>query len=140
MKKLCTFALLGLLSVGVCSSPAFAGKPKGNKATTTNTNNSTNTNTTTNGTNSNNVTTQKPTASFVCKTYRKKKSGLSGKEASSDVPDWVKGKAPCKDPMEDGNQFATRMMNEHYPEGWQGTGPTSEYNKIKKYADRGFDK
>lgn len=137
MKKVCTFAILGLLGISICSNPALAGK-KSSQTTTATTNNKSNT--TTSNANSNTTTTPKPVASFVCKTYRKKKSGLSNKEAASDVPEWAKGKAPCKDPLEDGNKFATRMMNEQYPDGWQGTGPGSEYNKLKKYADRGFDK
>ena len=40
---------------------------------------------------------------------------------------------------ENGNQFAKRMMDEKYGAGNYDTGPSSEYNQIKKYGDRGFE-
>lgn len=72
-------------------------------------------------------------------------SGKSGKEASKEVPSWVKekGEAPYVD--EDGKTFAKRVLDEHYGKGqWnkskKDTGPTSDFNQIKKWGDRGFEK
>ncbi|MBT2623214.1 hypothetical protein J7E44_20855 [Chryseobacterium sp. ISL-6] len=71
-------------------------------------------------------------------------SGKSDKEASKEVPSWVKekGEAPYVD--EDGKTFAKRVLDEHHGKGkWNNskkdTGPTSDYNKIKKWGDRGFE-
>ena len=71
-------------------------------------------------------------------------SGKSGKEASKEVPSWVKekGEAPYVD--EDGKTFAKRVLDEHHGKGkWNSskkdTGPTSDYNQIKKWGDRGFE-
>lgn len=68
----------------------------------------------------------------------------SGKEASKEVPSWVKekGEAPYVD--EDGKTFAKRVLDEHHGKGkWNNskkdTGPTSDYNQIKKWGDRGFE-
>ena len=71
-------------------------------------------------------------------------SGKSGKEASKEVPSWVKekGEAPYVD--EDGKTFSKRVLDEHHGKGqWNkskaDTGPTSDYSKIKKWGDRGFE-
>ena len=69
--------------------------------------------------------------------YKKPVSGESGKEATTDVPSWAKGKRPYKG--ESGKDFAKRLMDEKYGKGNYKTGPNSEYNKIKKWGDRGFE-
>lgn len=68
--------------------------------------------------------------------YKKPKSG-SGKDKATDVPSWAKGKRPKKN--EDGKAFAKRLCDERYGAGNYDTGPGSEYNKIKKWGDRGFE-
>ena len=64
-----------------------------------------------------------------------KKSKSSGKEKSSDVPSWAKGEKPKE--SESGNDFAKRLMDKKYGKGNYRTGPGSEYNKLRKYGDRG---
>ncbi|WP_443946596.1 hypothetical protein ACJVDH_05675 [Pedobacter sp. AW1-32] len=65
-----------------------------------------------------------------------KSSKKSGKEKSSDVPSWARGLKPK--PGESGSGFAKRVLDGQYGEGgWSGTGPGSEYNKLKKRGDRG---
>ena len=64
-----------------------------------------------------------------------KKSKSSGKEKSSDIPSWAKSEKP-KD-GESGNEFAKRLMDKKYGKGNYKTGLGSEYNKLKKYGDRG---
>lgn len=68
--------------------------------------------------------------------YKKPKSG-SGKDKATDVPSWAKGKRPKK--SEDGKAFAKRLCDERYGAGNYDKGPGSEYNKIKKWGDRGFE-
>ncbi|MFC9898414.1 hypothetical protein ACFVMC_32385 [Nocardia sp. NPDC127579] len=61
----------------------------------------------------------------------------TGKEKASDAPSWAKGKPPYVG--ESGNAYARRLMDEHYgPGNWQGTGPGTEFSKIKKYGDRSW--
>lgn len=61
----------------------------------------------------------------------------SGKEKANDVPSWAKGNKP--NPGESGKDFAKRLLDEKYGPGNYDTGPGSEYNKIKKWGDRGFN-
>jgi len=62
-------------------------------------------------------------------------SKKSGKDKASDVPSWARGKKPQSG--ESGKEFAKRLLDEHYGEGnWEGTGPGSEFNKLKKNGDR----
>ncbi len=71
------------------------------------------------------------------KPFKKKKPGVSGKEGAKDKPSWVK-EGPREG--ESGKEFAKRQMDDKYGEGnWEGTGPSSEFNKIKKWADRSFE-
>jgi RHS repeat-associated protein len=64
-------------------------------------------------------------------------SGRSGAEAARDVPSWAKGSRPMVG--ENGKGFAGRLLDGQYGAGqWTGTGPGSEYSKIKKWGDRGF--
>jgi len=60
----------------------------------------------------------------------------SGKERASDIPSWAKGQQPQKG--ENGTKFAKRLLDEKYGPGKYKTGPGSEYNKLKKFGDRGF--
>jgi hypothetical protein len=69
--------------------------------------------------------------------YKEPVSGATGKEAASDVPSWAKGNRPYVG--ESGKDFARRLLDQNYGKGaWGGTGPGSEFNKIKKWGDRGF--
>ena len=68
--------------------------------------------------------------------YKHPVSGKSGKEAADDVPSWAKGKRPKKG--ESGKEFAKRLLDEKYGKGNYTTGHGSEYNKIRKWGDRGF--
>ncbi len=68
---------------------------------------------------------------------KKKKPGLSGKEAADDVPSWAQGNAPFD--SENGSEFAKRLLDEKYGDGNYPTGPGSEFNKIKKWGDRAFE-
>ncbi|MBP3208136.1 MAG: hypothetical protein J6M21_07775 [Campylobacter sp.] len=71
------------------------------------------------------------------KKYKKPKSG-SGKDKSSDKPSWADGERPYIG--ENGKDFAKRLMDKKYGKGnWKDTGPKSEYNKLKKWGDRGFE-
>jgi RHS repeat-associated protein len=69
---------------------------------------------------------------------RKTPTSGSGKEKSTDVPSWLKqsGERPFKG--ESGKEFADRVMNDRFGKGNYDKGPRSDYNKIKKYGDRGF--
>src|SRR5256714_13856816 len=69
--------------------------------------------------------------------YKKKKSGLSGKEAADDVPSWAQGERPLT--TENGRDFAKRLLDDKYGAGNYPTGPGSEFNKIKKWDDRAFE-
>ena len=42
--------------------------------------------------------------------YKKKKSGLSGKEAADDVPSWAQGEQPLT--TENGRDFAKRLLDD----------------------------
>jgi hypothetical protein len=67
---------------------------------------------------------------------KKRCFGLTGKEAASDVPSWVRGQAPTR--AENGKEFARRMMDRKYGIGnW--TTKDKEYSRIQKFGDRGFE-
>lgn len=53
------------------------------------------------------------------------------------MPSWAKGNKPYKG--ESGKEFAKRLCDERYGTGNYDTGPTSEFNKIKKWGDRAFE-
>ncbi len=62
----------------------------------------------------------------------------SDKERATDTPSWSKGKN--KNPNENCDDFATRLLNEQYgcdSAKAQARGPGSEHSKIKKYCERG---
>jgi RHS repeat-associated protein len=69
--------------------------------------------------------------------YKKPKPGLSGKEGAKNIPSWAQGQRPQVG--ETGDQFARRLLNEKYGPGNWKPGPTSEYSKLKKYAERAFE-
>lgn len=68
--------------------------------------------------------------------YKEPVSGKSGKEAAKDVPSWARGNRLTKD--ENGNKFAARLMDQKYGKNHYPKGPGTEYNKIRKWGDRGF--
>ena len=68
--------------------------------------------------------------------YKVKKSGISGKEGAKDVPDWARGNRPYVG--ENGDQFATLLMNNKYGKGNWEKGTNSQFSKIKKWGDRSF--
>ena len=65
-----------------------------------------------------------------------KETRKSGQEKGSDIPSWAKGVRP--QPGESGKDVAKRLLDDKYGSGNYGTGPGSEYNKIKKFIDRMF--
>ncbi len=67
---------------------------------------------------------------------KERKPGLSGKEASKDIPAWAKGERPYAG--ESGRDFATRLLDAKYGPGNYRKGAATEFNKLRKYADRGF--
>lgn len=69
--------------------------------------------------------------------YKRRKAGLSGKEAANAVPSWAVGEQPLT--TENGREFAERLLDEKYGVGNYPTGPGSEFNKIKKWGDRAFE-
>ena len=69
--------------------------------------------------------------------YKKRKAGLSGKDAASDIPSWAEGKRPLT--TESGKEFTKRLLDDKYGTGNYPTGPGSEFSKIKKWGDRAFE-
>ncbi len=67
---------------------------------------------------------------------RKIPTSGSGKDKASDIPSWARGERPYVG--ESGKDFAKRVLDERYGDGEYPTGPGSEYNKLKKWGDRGF--
>lgn len=69
--------------------------------------------------------------------YKIPRPRVSGKEGAKDVPSWAEGNRPLVG--EAGKDFANRLLDGKYgKDGWEGTGPGSEHNKIKKWGNRGF--
>ena len=71
--------------------------------------------------------------------YKKPKSG-SHKEKADNAPSWALGERPYVG--ENGKEFARRVMDKYFGEGnWdpKDNGPTSDYNRIKKWGDRAFE-
>lgn len=71
-------------------------------------------------------------------------SGKTGKEAAKDAPSWAKEQGVAPNVDEDGKTFAERVLDGQYGKGkWNkgkaSKGPGSEFNKIKKWGDRGFE-
>ena len=71
--------------------------------------------------------------------YKKPKSG-SHKEKADNAPSWALGERPYVG--ENGKEFARRVMDKYFGEGnWdpKDNGPTSDYNRIKKWGGRAFE-
>ncbi len=68
---------------------------------------------------------------------KRRKPGVSGKEAADDVPEFARSQAPRVG--ESGKDFAKRLMDAKEGPGNYPTGPGSEFNKIKKFGDRAFE-
>jgi uncharacterized protein YdaU (DUF1376 family) len=68
---------------------------------------------------------------------KRRKPGVSGKEAADDVPEFARSQAPRVG--ESGKDFAKRLMDAREGPGNYPTGPGSEFNKIKKFGDRAFE-
>jgi len=69
--------------------------------------------------------------------FKTRIGGLSGKAAATDIPSWAEGLFPKVG--ESGKEFAHRLMRSKFGTGQYPTGPGSEFNKLKKYADRAFE-
>ena len=63
--------------------------------------------------------------------------GLSGHDASTDIPSWASDNAPLIN--ERGRDFAQRLLDKKYGPGNYPKGPGSEFSKLPKYADRAFE-
>jgi hypothetical protein len=63
------------------------------------------------------------------------KPGTSGKIGATDKPSWVKDRPNVG---ESGKDFAKRLLDDKYGAGKYEKGPKSEFNRIKKWADRHF--
>jgi hypothetical protein len=75
-------------------------------------------------------------------TYKQRASGLTGKEAATDVPSWIEEWPDARPGVnESGTTFATRMMNKKYgPGGWERAGQQgTEFSQLKKFGDRAFE-
>jgi hypothetical protein len=74
--------------------------------------------------------------------FKKRASGLSKKEAATDIPSWTR-KWPDARPgvHESGTTFATRMMNKRYGIGnWEKVGQQGiEFSELRKFGDRAFE-
>jgi hypothetical protein len=69
--------------------------------------------------------------------YKKKRRGVSGKEGAKDPPSWAKEHRPREG--ESGKEFAKRIMDEKYGPNNYPERTKSEFNQIKKWADRSFE-
>lgn len=68
--------------------------------------------------------------------FKKPKKG-SGKEKANDVPSWARGKRPYEG--ESGKEFAKRILDAEKGAGNWDKGKGSEFGKLKKWGDRGFE-
>ncbi len=69
--------------------------------------------------------------------FKKPKKGATGKVGATDIPSWAQGQRPLEG--ESGADFARRLLDGKYGPGNYPTAPGSEFNKLKKYADRHFE-
>ena len=67
---------------------------------------------------------------------KRAKSG-TGKEKAKNVPSWATGNEPYVD--ENGKDFAKRLCDDFFGEGNYDTRGQSDYSKIRKWGDRGFE-
>ena len=63
-----------------------------------------------------------------------KPSKKSKKERSTQTPSWFNNEKPR--PGESGKDFAKRILDETFGEGVHKKGPVSDFNKLRKWADR----
>jgi hypothetical protein len=74
--------------------------------------------------------------------FKVRASGLTGKEAATDVPSWIENWPDARPGIdENGTTFATRMMNKKYGvDGWEKVGEhNTEFSQLKKFGDRAFE-
>jgi hypothetical protein len=74
--------------------------------------------------------------------FKDRISGLTDKEAATDIPSWTDKWPDARPGMEEsGTTFATRMMNKKYGVGqWERTGQQgTEFSQLKKFGDRAFE-
>lgn len=70
--------------------------------------------------------------------YRQPKSNISGKQGAKDKPSWVTERPLAG---QNGKQFAAQEMNKKFGRGnWDRNTADGAYDKIRKYADRNFEK
>ncbi|MCP4217611.1 MAG: hypothetical protein GY765_23415, partial [bacterium] len=65
---------------------------------------------------------------------KKKKAKSSGKERATNAPSWVNGRKPAEG--QSVKKWVKDLMDDRYGEGNYKKGADTEYNKIKKYAER----
>ncbi|QUY46218.1 putative Ig domain-containing protein [Acaryochloris marina] len=63
---------------------------------------------------------------------------ISGKEGSKDIPSWLKQTGEIPFVGESGKEFAKRVFETYRPGVEYKNVPNSEFNRIKKWADRNF--
>lgn len=68
---------------------------------------------------------------------KRPKPGARGRLGATDIPSWARGETP--DAGESGREFAERLLDGRYGPGTYPTGPTSEFSKLNKWADRHFE-
>lgn len=69
---------------------------------------------------------------------REEKKHTAEMAGAKDVPSWAKGNKPMQG--ESGRDFAKRLLDKQFGEGnWSDRGPTSDFNRIKKWGDRSFE-
>ena len=67
----------------------------------------------------------------------KNKVAPKGGKSKNDIPDFAEGHAPRVG--ESGKDFSKRLLDRWYGNGkWEGTGPGSEFSKVKKWGDTHF--
>ncbi|MBY0282204.1 MAG: DUF637 domain-containing protein [Alphaproteobacteria bacterium] len=69
--------------------------------------------------------------------FKIRKEGFSGKESAKNIPSWAKGQMPYVN--EKGTKYAERLCDSIYGKGNYDKGPASDYNKLKKFCDRGCE-
>jgi hypothetical protein len=67
---------------------------------------------------------------------KKPKAGGGGKAGATDLPTWVRAKGEFPNVGESGRDFAKRVCDDEFGAGNYDTGPRSDFNQIKKWADQ----
>ncbi len=73
---------------------------------------------------------------IITNNRKKPKSKISEKQGAKDKPSWVNEHPYAH---ENGNDFAKRLLDEKYGPGSWKKGSNTEFNKIRKWADRAFE-